>query len=256
MNIAFPAFFLLVLILPGFVFLSSYSHAENTKLDHRAFDSSSASALFIAGILHLLWSTLASLLGYPINFELCTKLLTGLKLTTAEITLLSANMLTIANYFISVFLFAWLSGVFTRKAVIKLFPYKDSILAFDTPWYYELKGFISREKDAQLIELSCLCDNQDGSYLYYGILEDFYLDNQGQLDRLVLSNVYRRKLSQDNETSTEDRIKPIEQDERYYKVRGDRFMLKYSEVSNINIEYSYIYPAEPQDEAEQEVIQS
>lgn len=242
MNIAFPAFFLLVLVLPGFIFLGSYSRSENTRLDNRAFDSSSASALFIAAFLHAIWIFLASSFGKPVDFELAIKLMTGTKLSETDTLLLASNMLWIWQYFLSIFFASWFLGNAFQKTVTYFFPYKDSFLSFDTPWYYELKGFLSKEKDAQLIELSCLCDNKDGSYLYYGILEDFYLDNNGQLDRLVLSNVYRRKLSADDEDShgTEG-TKPKESDHRYYKVRGDRLILKYTDISNINIEYSYFY---------------
>lgn len=242
MNIAFPAFFLLLLVLPGFIFLSSYSRSENTRLDHRAFDSSSANALVIAALLHVIWVYIASSLDKPVDFELATKLMTGVKLSETDTALIASSILWVWLYFLSIFLTSWILGNIFQKFVTTFFPYKDSFFAFDTPWYYELKGFLSKEKDAQLIELSCLCDNKDGSYLYYGILEDFYLDRDGQLDRLVLSNVYRRKLSDDNEdTKGANDAKPKETDHRYYKVRGDRLILKYTDISNINIEYSYFY---------------
>lgn len=242
MNIAFPAFFLLALVLPGFIFLSSFSRSENTKLDHRAFDSSSASALFIAAFLNAVWVYLASSFGKPVDFELIIKLITGAKLSDTDTSQLASSVPEVWQYFVSIFFSSWLLGNLFQVAVTYLFPYKDSFFAFDTPWYYELKGFLSKEKDAQLIELSCLCDNKDGSYLYYGILVDFYLDTNGQLDRLVLSNVYRRKMSDDDEDSNgAGHAKPKEFDQRYYKVRGDRLILKYNEISNINIEYSYFY---------------
>lgn len=130
-------------------------------------------------------------------------------------------------------------------------PYKSSCLAFDTPWYYELKGKISGEKDAQIIKLSCLQDLKDGSYLYYGILEDFYLDKNGQLDRIILSDVYRRKIDKDKIESTtkivDENAKDFtsinnenEQKDRLYQIEGDRLILKYNNLANINIEYLYV----------------
>lgn len=245
MNIAFPAFFLLALILPGFIFLSAFSRSENTKLDHRAFDSSSASALFISSIIHSIWMLLSQCLADPVDLELVIKLLTGAKLSKSEYEQLAHSAPLIAQYFFSAYLFSWFSGRIFQSAVMKFSPYKDSRFSFDTPWYYELKGFLSKEQDAQLLELSCLCESQEGSYLYYGILEDFYLDNDGQLDRVVLSSAYRRKLSDDDKnTNGEKAITPKAEDKRYYRVRGDRLMLKYSNMANLNIEYTYFYSSE------------
>lgn len=71
-------------------------------------------------------------------------------------------------------------------------------MAFDTPWYYELKGKLSETKDAQIIKISCLVESNNVSLLYYGILEDFHLDIDGQLNRIVLSDVLRRPLDADD----------------------------------------------------------
>ncbi|MGE6106049.1 hypothetical protein ACLHZT_20965, partial [Aeromonas veronii] len=70
-------------------------------------------------------------------------------------------------------------------------------------------------------------------FAYYGFLDDFYLDQDGQLDRIVLFDVYRRDIKSDDngENNTE----------RYYQIKGDRLILKYSQIINMNLEYLYIY---------------
>jgi hypothetical protein len=67
-----------------------------------------------------------------------------------------------------------------------------------------------------------------------GILDDFYFDSEGQLDRLILQKVLRRPLSSD---------KPVDQsaasqgNERFYPIDGDNFVLRYSEAITLNVQY-------------------
>jgi hypothetical protein len=70
-----------------------------------------------------------------------------------------------------------------------------------------------------------------------GIIADFFFDHSGSLDRVLLRSVERRKLSED--------IKPgkaIDSDDRYYEIEGDYFILRYSEMSTINIDYIFVTP--------------
>lgn len=108
--------------------------------------------------------------------------------------------------------------------------------------HYELKGKLSETKDAQIIKISCLVESNNASLLYYGILEDFHLDIDGQLNRIVLSDVLRRPLDADDAQFDE----PLNDEpslgvsSRFYEIKGDRLMLKYDDIKNINIEYLYI----------------
>ena len=71
MNIAFPAFFILVLIIPGFIFQNSYEKVENTSIEKKPFDVSSSLAFFYALILHIfLIYLLVPLFGNEINYEI------------------------------------------------------------------------------------------------------------------------------------------------------------------------------------------
>ena len=76
------------------------------------------------------------------------------------------------------------------------------------------------------------------SFLYYGVLEDFYLASSGQLDRVVLSDAMRRPIELDKPLSTDSSVA------RFYEIKGDRLILKYEDIKNINIEYLYIIEEE------------
>lgn len=234
MNIALSAFLLLALIIPGFIFLNAYDRKENTAIERKPFDVSSAMALFFSILIHLLLITVASWLGYAVNYELVIKLLTGSSLSQAGIEELVDSVPLITFYFLSAYSAPFFLGKGAQAAMFRMNPYKNSAFSFDTPWYYELKGKLSQTNNAQIIKLSCLQDLQDGSYLYYGYLEDFYLTRDGQLDRLILSDVLRRRIDRDQEHDQQS------QASRFYAIKGERVVLKYEEIKNINIEYIYL----------------
>jgi hypothetical protein len=238
MNIAFPAFFILALIIPGFIFLNSYEKVENTTIEKKPFDVSSSLAFFYALMLHAFLITVMTLLtDTVVNYEICLKLLTGTKtLPAADLAIVKDSALPIFLYFASAYLLSFIFGKLVQKVIFALNPYKSSKYAFDTPWYYELKGKLSETQNAQLIKISCLVDSNDGAFLYYGVLEDFYLDSSGKLNRLVLSGAMRRALNQDESSEPDTSA-------RFYEIKGDRLILKYEDVKNVNIEYLYITEA-------------
>jgi hypothetical protein len=240
MNIAFPAFFILVLIIPGFIFQNSYEKLENTSIEKKPFDVSSSLAFFYALILHVfLISVVVPLSGNEIHYDICIKLLTGSKsISASDLGAISGNITKIILYFSSSFLLAYVFGKFFQKIIFYFNPYKSSKYAFDTPWYYELTGKLSETQDAELIKLSCLVESNNTSFLYYGVLEDFYLDSNGQLNRVVLSGAMRRLIESDDSEST---TPPTT---RFYEIKGDRLILKYEDIKNINIEYLYIIEEE------------
>lgn len=236
MNIAFPAFFILILILPGFIFQNAYEKVERTNIEKKPFDVSSSLAFFYALLIHsTLCFILVPITGNEVDYKLCIQLLTGSKnLPVTELTSISDNVPKILAYFSSSFFIAFIVGKIAQSLIFKLNPYKSSLLAFDTPWYYELTGKLSDTRDAQLIKLSCLVESKNTSFLYYGVLEDFYLNSDGQLDRVVLSDAMRRPIENDQRNSQDDPQK------RFYEIKGDRIILKYDDIKNINIEYLYM----------------
>lgn len=238
MNIAFPAFFIFALIIPGFIFLNSYEKVENTTIEKKPFDVSTSLAFFYALILHAFLIMMMTLFtNSDINVEICLKLLTGTKtLPETDLAIVKDSAPQIFIYFASAYLLSFIFGKLAQKVVFALNPYKSSKFAFDTPWYYELKGKLSETQDAQLIKISCLVDSNNGVFLYYGVLEDFYLDSSGKLNRIVLSGAMRRSLNQDEDSDTDE-------GRSFYEIKGDRLILKYEDVKNVNIEYLYITEA-------------
>lgn len=121
--------------------------------------------------------------------------------------------------------------------------------------------------------LDVLVSTKNENIIYTGKLEDFVLSKETGLDRIFLTDVRRRYLNDDanqnvpgkieseegksldlseedlvidldsindNDDDNDDtRIKSINDviDQRYYKMPGHSFMIPYSQITNINIEY-------------------
>ena len=76
------------------------------------------------------------------------------------------------------------------------------------------------------------------AYLYTGVLVEYFLDDQGQLNRLVLASAARRPLSDDQASeSGADPDQSQAYEERFYPIEGDYFVLRYSEVLTLNVRY-------------------
>ncbi|MCH1927086.1 hypothetical protein L9G74_13630 [Shewanella sp. C32] len=227
MSITLSALFIFLLIVTGFIFYNTHDKKEGHRLEQKPFEISSAGGVLSSFIFHFIYASAIDNY-YKINFKLCISIVTGEKLTSKNIDNLISNSHLIFFYFITSYIIAYVLGKLSQKIRLYLNPYKISAFAYDTPWYYELKGKVSEELSSQIIKVSCLAVIGSESFLYYGYLEDFYLDKTGQLDRIVLSDVYRRNIKNDDKG---------EKDERFYAIKGARLILKYSIIHNINIEY-------------------
>lgn len=121
---------------------------------------------------------------------------------------------------------------------------KHRLLRYDNPWYYLLKGEILDFKEkGELwpetpdsisinVYLTAVVHHSQGDYLYRGIVDEFYFDKDGNLDRVLLLQAHRRKL--DTDRAEGDTSDPLT---RYYQIIGHYFSLKYSEIHTLNIQY-------------------
>ena len=80
--------------------------------------------------------------------------------------------------------------------------------------------------------ISAIVEFKDAAYLYTGILCGYEVSDQGELDRLLLTQTQRRKLADDRslDGSKADAV-------RFYPIAGDIFVLRYSEIKTLNVSY-------------------
>lgn len=242
MNIALPALIVFLLLLPGFLFRYSYKRTEKTLLDFKPFGEATLKSIFAAFILDAVWGwVIPPVFGFKVDFAILLALLSGSGQADAFSKALSqASKYGWPTYcfFLSLFVFSWGAGRIAR-AVIEECAWDrkgrrfSNALRFDTPWFYLFKGY-DEEKTPDGVYVAALVDIDGGPYLYAGVLSEYFFTESGELDRLVLSAVVRRKLS--NDRSDEGATQSPSND-RFYSISGDYFVLKYSEINTLNIRY-------------------
>ena len=94
--------------------------------------------------------------------------------------------------------------------------------------------------------ISAIVEVAKDAVLYVGVLDDFFFDSDGNLDRLILQSVARRPLSADKNTAPPE---GAASDERFYDIDGDSFVLRYQDVKTLNVQYVKLTTSEPAPEA-------
>ncbi len=128
MNIAFPAFFILLLILPGFLFVNRYEKKENFNLENKGIDATSAQAILAAILLHATMIIITKTFGKDINFTIVSKLLINDKISTFELEKITYNVGWILSYFSIVFILAYVSAACFQCVMFSTNPSKESNL--------------------------------------------------------------------------------------------------------------------------------
>lgn len=243
MNIALPAIILFVLLLPGLIVRSRFKRVERLSLDYSPFGQVVTEAVLWTCFLHLIWLVIAYLLlGQRLQTEVLLNLLSANPAGQGQaIALVSRVDGWITVYFVTLLFFAYTAPFLARWAIIHwrmdrsnarwsaLFRFKQA------PWYYLLTGAdFAQDDQPDLISVAAIVNTAGVATLYTGILEDFFIDQDGTLDRLVLSNVSRRQMSSDRAMLDDGTLYG---EERFYPVEGDYFVLRYSEAITLNIQY-------------------
>lgn len=261
MNIAFQALLFLLLLLPGFIFLSAYNGKitkdQHIPLTFPSFSTRGVLAVVAATLLHLLWvvlcNGLGALIGYSVDLETVFFLLLGSyresARTDAAVTAMAAYAPLIALYFLSLYAAAVLAGHWLSRLVRQQrWDIRHHWLRYANDWHYlfngEILSFPETTAEPAAVAgtfVSATVELGGKPFLFVGVLMDYWLGPDGRLDRLLLSHVWRRELSRDREPDAE--AAPIAADPRYYEIEGDYFVLYCSELDTLNIQYVVVEPA-------------
>ncbi|WP_029889494.1 hypothetical protein [Polycyclovorans algicola] len=240
MNLALPALVVFVVLLPGFIARSRARRVERSSLDYSPFGQTVAEAVLWTLVLHFLWVHVT----YCLTSQEAS-LGIVLALLSSDASIQTKALDTVANqagpvilYFTTLLVFSWLAPLALRELVTwgrldRATSKLSSLLRFSAaPWYYLLSGAdFKRAEQPDLISISAIVDLSGAPWLYTGVLDEYFLDQEGELDRLVLREVMRRPLSRDK--CPED----VENVARFYRVDGDCFVLRYREAITLNVRY-------------------
>lgn len=250
MNVALPALIVFFLLLPGFIFRTNLKRAERTSLDFSPFGQVVAEGILWASFLHFFWLSLSHI-AFQRDFDPVTlmKLLSSAPIPQAQASeAVGSQFNWIATYFVTLIVASFaipqiIRLIISRCRLDRADAFLSPIFRFhQAPWYYLLTGadFKSGE-EPDLIFVSAIVEVGKEAVLYVGVLDEFYVDAEGQLDRLVLQNVARRPIEADKSRPADDT--PIVEN-RFYDVDGDSFVLRYSEAITLNIQYARLGPEE------------
>lgn len=244
------------LLMPGFIFQKALLRTENTQIERRPFTVMSTQALGLAIIINSLGICFVKYLTpLTVDYSIWLKVILNksLPLVPDEIAIIENSIPYVASYIVAIFLFSRILGFLVQKLWFWLFPYKDSKFSFDTPWYYELKGKLSKDSDAEFIVASFVQDIGNTAYIYRGILQDFYLNKDGYLDRIVISNCYKRAFENISSDQFCNEELPFLEQMGFVLLNADRYVFKYSEIKNLSLEYQKMVK---QEETESDLSQS
>ncbi|MFT4247077.1 MAG: hypothetical protein QM581_03435 [Pseudomonas sp.] len=247
MNIALPAVVVFLLLLPGFIARSRIKYVERQLLDYSPFGTVVATAVVWAGALHALWLAFARLLAgkTPDVAALLGLVSSDAATQRAAMHALVASIQPVTLYFSSLLLCAYILPAMIRTLVVRLRLDRGSSRASwlfrfnDAPWYYLLTGAdFAAGQEPDLIAVSALVNVAGRPMLYTGTLDEFFLDQEGRLERMILQQVMRRPLEADKAGNDGN---PSES--RFYPVDGDYFVLRYAETITLNVQYIRLSPA-------------
>jgi hypothetical protein len=246
MNLALPAVVLFVLLLPGFVARSRIKRVERLSLDYSPFGQVATEAVIWSMALHLLWVALVRwITGRDVQPEVALRLLsTDPAAQTRSLDAVAADAGAVTAYVFSLLVFAYLAPLGLRWIVSRwrldrrASPFSPLLRFSGAPWYYLLSGAdFDADDEPDVIAISAIVNVAGQPMLYVGLLEDYFLTQEGELDRLVLQQVMRRPLARDKAAGGDPAL------DRFYPVEGDYFVLRYSEAITLNVEYIKLTPA-------------
>lgn len=243
MNVALPALIVFLLLLPGFIFRARLKRVERTSLDFSPFGQIVAEALLWALLAHLTWLAISYFIfRHQFNSLVLMQLLSSAPASQADAAKdVAKDFNRISVYFVTLLLASFTIPPIIR-AVISTFRLDRAAARFGTvfrfheaPWYYLLTGAdFSKDEEPDFIVISAIVEVAKEAILYVGVLDEFFVDAGGQLDRLVLQGVARRPLANDKPAPGSE--KP-DDGERFYEIDGDSFVLRYSEAITLNVQY-------------------
>jgi hypothetical protein len=243
MNVALPALIVFLLVLPGFIFRSRFKRAERTSLDYSPFGQVAAEAVMWAGFAQLIWFAVSYwVFSRRMEPAVLLKLLSSDAAGQAKATeVVAKDFGWISAYFASLIVVSYgtpkaLRAVISKYRLDRVGAPLSGLFRFhQAPWYYLLSGADFRaDEEPDFIIVSAIVEVAGDAFLYVGILEEFFVTADGQLDRLVLQKVARRPVASDKPA---DLVVDADEPQRFYDVEGDCFVLRYSEAITLNVKY-------------------
>jgi hypothetical protein len=233
-SFALPAALLLLLALPGFIFIYMYKgrlRAQNTALV-------SNESMTLGWILGLVGSVVAHAVWVPLSNSVLSEFHFPIAVDTDAVGYLLAgeykegftehehpftqHPYAVLLYFGTLYVAAGVAGALLHHIVRKYdWDRRVGLLRFNNQWHYLF--FPDKKYPAAMVTVTC--HHRDHTCLYAGILLHYHFTSLGELERLVFIIAARAELS--SATTT-----PI-----FTDIPGDTFMIWCKDVNTLNVTY-------------------
>ncbi|RYG05515.1 MAG: hypothetical protein EOO02_03555 [Chitinophagaceae bacterium] len=257
MSLAIGFLIIFLLTVPGIVFRVTYLSSPYSKRNINTTTLEEIySSLIPAFIFHCISVLIITSDGRTINYQFVFNLLIGNN-TAKDINDLNRYLHDFLLYMLANTLANFLFALLLRWLVLRFKLYKVfPALRIYNRWYDILKPK-STKNEKNSVWLDILLETRNDVLIYRGFLTDFWLDKDGGIKELHLEDVRRRVMSKDLKFSVNDESHTVaphatgseepdvlyeplvtdQIDERYYYIPGERFIIKYEDVKNMNITY-------------------
>lgn len=232
MNLALGVIVIFIIAIPGIIFRLTYlsSHYSKRTINTTAVEEI-FNSLFPAFFFHGICIVFLIKIGEVIDFQFIYNLLIGNN-TAKNIDVLNNYIGTFLFYIFCNILLNYASAQALRYYVLKYRLYnKIPFLTIYNKWYHVLKPPNGDNSEIS-VWVDVLVETKNDSVLYRGFITDFWLDRDGGICELHIENVRRREFKNDEKQLSEDEII-----QRYYNIPGERFIIKYQDVKNMNLIY-------------------
>lgn len=254
MSIALPAFVITLLVLPGI--LASFYYRKGpgrSPLRLGTIQDEIGLGLLWAIPINIVAFVLANALPFDnVNLESIFWVLTGYQETgprlERHIESFTEYPLHILFYLLFVNAFGVLAGKGLHLAVRYYYlDIKYPFMRFQNEWHYLFSGearFFDAESkeisraavrqgldEIEFVFVTMVLEQGREVYLYRGVLSEYYFNKGGHLDKIIIEAPQRRLISNDDANGE------FIGEERFYKIVGKFFAIKYNVVKNLNIYY-------------------
>jgi hypothetical protein len=270
MNIAFPSLLILLILLPGLLFRRIYYSTKfSTKYSGTNIWEEGLYALIPGVILQILFLNIIKLFGYNVNLIDILNLIIlpqNLSLQSA-ISNFNHHFNNICLYNLSINTFSLLIGYLFKRIVIKRhIDVITDFFRFQNEWYYIFEGFYLQintidkldiwdklkhilciqnvliENNVDIIVVDALVIIDDIPIIYSGYMDDYMMDKNGGLERIILKYPKRRIFK--NSIDKQLKKPQMNDDETLYDIPGDFMIIPYSKIENMNFIYLKILEEE------------
>ena len=259
MNLILSSILLFILVAPGLIFRFSYLQGTYAKLNFRV---SAIDEIFWA-LIPALFLQLSAVLflenvfNTNIRIDVFYQLLTGAQSANVDFNSIRGGLFPFLMYTGALIIVSASLGRVLRAIIRKLkLDIRYRFFRLNNEWHYLFSGEIldfpdvpGESENIEIIQIDLLANTGDGTVIYSGILQDYFLSKDNGLDRIYLSQVYRRKLRDDLSSDLQSSVQTI--DQRYYQMPGELFVIHYDKIINMNVTY-HRFTLEEAEEGENE----